>query len=300
MGFPAWTLWGMGLAAGAALISIALAFIAQTPRLLSRLGLVGSRLDLRARSLTGYGLAFLLLAMGFFIAGVPLGGSAAEIATGPTTGEPPVAGTITTEGMDQDGPIPTMPVQEAIAALETDVAPTRSTTSGAMGGLGSTVAATTDVGAVLAGEIASPTLPALTGDVLPADDAEATPTTPAELLATDTAPVAEAVNGAAATPEPTASPQPTATPRPTATPTATPTPTPIAGPTALINDNTSTLSIRRAPGGEPLVQVIRGDTVLLLPGRAFYGGALWREVSTVTGVVGWVQEQFLDYGGADG
>jgi hypothetical protein len=289
----------MGLAAAAALLTIALAFIAQTPRLLSRLGLVGSRLDLRARSLTGYGLAFLLLAMGFFIAGVPLGDGAAAVAVvgeaAGSAGEPPMAGTIDADGMDQDGPIATMPMQEAIDALADDT-PTRSGSSGAMGGLVvPTVAATTDVGAVLAGEATLPAGEAASseGSEATVETAEATATIPAELLATDTAPVAEAVN----TTEPTATPQPTATATltPTPTPSPTPSPTPIIGPAARINDNTSTLSIRRTPGGEPLVQVVRGDTVLLLSGHAFYGGTLWREVATVSGVAGWVQEQFLDY-----
>lgn len=276
MGFPPWTLWGMGLSAAAALITIALAFIAQTPRLLARLGLVGARLDLRARSLTGYGLAFLLLAMGFFIAGVPLGTQPAAVAA-ISTGEPLVAGTIVAEGMDQDGPVATAPGEEGTLP-ESEPAATRPPTTGAMGGL------------VAPAAEASP-VPATAED--PAtEEAGPSPTTPPELLGTQAAPVAGTLDG---TPEPTATSEPTATPQPTQTPTATPTPTPIIGPTARINDNTSTLSIRRTPGGDPLVQVVRGDTVLLLSGHAFYGGALWREVSTVDGVYGWVQEQFLDY-----
>lgn len=276
MGFPTWTLWGMGLAAAAALLTITLAFVGQSPRLLSRLGLTGARLDLRARNLTGYGLAFLLLATGFFIAGVPLGTGSAAVA-GASTGEPPVAGTIAGEIMDQDGPVPTAAVQAAISALETNPAPTRSSSSGAMGGL-----AVPTAEALVTPEVDSAT-----------PDESAAPTTPPELLATPVEPVVAATEEAA--PPPTA--VPTATPAPTQTPTVTPSPTPIAGPTARINDNTSTLSIRKTPGGEPLVQVVRGDTVLLLPGHAFYGGGLWREVSTVDGVAGWVQEQFLDYEG---
>jgi hypothetical protein len=62
----------MGLAGFGALIAIALALLAQSPRLLTRLNLNGSRLDLRAKAFTGYGLALLLLAIGFFLAGVPL------------------------------------------------------------------------------------------------------------------------------------------------------------------------------------------------------------------------------------
>ncbi len=72
MGFPTWTLWGMGLAATAALITL---HWLSSPRRRATVpaGVGGARLDLRARNLTGYGLAFLLLAIGFFIAGVPLG-----------------------------------------------------------------------------------------------------------------------------------------------------------------------------------------------------------------------------------
>ena len=73
MGFPLWTLFGMAITAFGALVMLVIAYIAQSPKLLQRLGLSGSRLDLRARTFTGYALALLLLAFGFFIAGVPLG-----------------------------------------------------------------------------------------------------------------------------------------------------------------------------------------------------------------------------------
>ena len=53
----------MGAAASGALIAIALALLAQSPRLLNRLNLTGQRFDLRAKSFTGYGFALLLLAM---------------------------------------------------------------------------------------------------------------------------------------------------------------------------------------------------------------------------------------------
>jgi hypothetical protein len=63
----------MGLAGFGALIAIAMALLAQSPRLLARLNLTNQRLDRRVKAFTGYGLALLLLAMGFFLAGVPLG-----------------------------------------------------------------------------------------------------------------------------------------------------------------------------------------------------------------------------------
>jgi hypothetical protein len=73
MGFPEWTLWGMGLAIAGALLALILSLLGQSPGILRRVGLGGSRLELRVRAFTGYALALLLLAIGFFIAGVPLG-----------------------------------------------------------------------------------------------------------------------------------------------------------------------------------------------------------------------------------
>ena len=67
-----WTLWGMGLAVVGALLAVALAFAALSPRFLARVGLAGSRLDLRVRSFVGLALALLLLGGGFFLAGVPV------------------------------------------------------------------------------------------------------------------------------------------------------------------------------------------------------------------------------------
>ena len=80
MGFPVWTLWGMGITAVGTTLMLILAYVAQSPRLLKRLGLSGYRLDLRARTFTGYALALLLLSSGFFLAGVPLGTLTDDIA----------------------------------------------------------------------------------------------------------------------------------------------------------------------------------------------------------------------------
>lgn len=76
MAFPNWTLWGMGISALGALLAIGIALLAQSPTLLRRLNLDGARLDLRVKSFTGYGFALMLLALGFFLAGVPLEGDA--------------------------------------------------------------------------------------------------------------------------------------------------------------------------------------------------------------------------------
>lgn len=256
----------MGLAAFGALVAIFLAYLAQSPRLLSRLKLTGRRLDLRARSFTGYGLALLLLALGFFLAGVPLdGGEAGSVAesTGlPAEGE--TAGTImlghaTAESEiagGQSGAMVGMPTQPPGGA------------SGAMSGL------ITPQATLEPGEIITETLDA-TADNPPS---AATPLPPA------------------GTPEPeaTATRFPTATPSPEPSPT--PSPTPILLPTARINDQTSTLPVRRLPGGPVLVVLVRGDTVIPLAGNAFHSGEVWQEIQTVDGVIGWVPDRFLEYG----
>lgn len=271
-GFPTWTLWGMGLSAFGALIAITLAFLAQSPRLLTRLNLAGQRLDLRAKSFTGYGLALLLLAMGFFLAGVPLERgevAGAEIAPTDLAGVPDetvAAGTPSSEepidaepGSGQSGAMVGLPTQTPGGA------------SGAMAGL-ITVQPTLDPGDVISGtaEIEIPLPPGATTPEAAVETAE---------------PVASATR------------VPTATLMPTPSPT--PTPTPILVPTARINDETSTLPVRRLPGGAVLLVLIRGDTVIPLSGNAFYDGEVWQEIQTVTGVIGWVQDRFLDYGESD-
>ncbi|MFO7661943.1 MAG: SH3 domain-containing protein [Chloroflexota bacterium] len=281
MGFPTWTLWGMGLSATSALIAVGLAYLAQSPRLISRLNLTGQRLDLRARSLTGYGFALLLLTFGFFMAGVPLT-EADRAANGLTNGEPEVL--VEPDELAVAGTI------DAAATITVTV----QTGSGAMVGLGTRSPGST-TGAM--DGLATPELAA--ADILtdtesinipPSADLEVTP---GEGTVVPTNPPTE-------TPTTT----PTNTPIPTATPTVTPsptlTPTPIFEPTARVNDNTSTLPLRQLPGGQVLVVLVRGDTVILHNGRAFHTGQTWQEISTVDGVMGWVPDRFLDYSDVGG
>ncbi len=263
MGFPSWTLWGMGLAGFGALFAIALSLLAQSPRLITRLNLSGSRLDLRAKAFTGYGLALLLLALGFFLAGVPLGQEATPIA-GATAETTPAA---------EDDPVE---VGEApVTPDEDDNANAPSSQTGAMVGLPTRAApdsgaaeATPEPGAVITGTQIITTTEAIP----PAAETSPTPTPTVRLTATLS---------------------PSATPSPTPPPT--PTPTPIFGPTARIGNDTSTLPVRRSPSGTVLVVLTRGDTVIPLAGRAFHSGEVWREVQTVNGIFGWVQERFLEY-----
>jgi len=250
----------MGLAACGALVAIVLAFLAQSPRLLSRLKLTGQRLDLRARAFTGYGLALLLLSMGFFLAGVPLDASRGQTATEATN--LPAAAEAATEA-----------AEEAIAAGNgrngsqsgAMVGLPTATSDGVGGALGDLITpqATLEPGAVITGTVKA----TAEAGVLPA--------------ATGESPAATATRAPTMTPTPTPSPTPTATP--------------IFVPTAHINNDTSTLPVRRLPGGPVLVVLTRGDTVIPLTGNAFRSGEVWQEIQTVDGVIGWVQERFLTY-----
>ena len=250
----------MGLAAVGALVAILLAFLAQSPRLLSRLKLTGQRLDLRARALTGYGLALLLLAMGFFLAGVPLDANREQIA------------------------VETTELQGLGSAVATELAENESagnggngSQSGAMIGLPT---ATPGGASGAMGDLITPQATLEPGDII-TGTIETTAEAPAPPAATGEPPAATA----------TRAPTETSTPTPMPTPTA----TPILVPTARINDETSTLPVRRLPGGPVLVVLTRGDTVIPLTGNAFRSGEVWKEIQTVNGVIGWVPDRFLEY-----
>ena len=251
----------MGLAAVGALVAILLAFLAQSPRLLSRLKLTGQRLDLRARALTGYGLALLLLAMGFFLAGVPLDANREQIAA-ETTELPGLGSAVATELAENEDATGNGGNGSQSGAMIGLPSATPGGASGAMGDL-ITPQATLEPGDIITGTI------------------ETTAEAVAPPAATDAPPAATATRA------------PTVTP--TSSPTPTPTATPILVPTARINDETSTLPVRRLPNGPVLVVLTRGDTVIPRTGNAFHGGEVWKEIQTVDGVIGWVPERFLDY-----
>lgn len=111
-----------------------------------------------------------------------------------------------------------------------------------------------------------------------------------------TATTAVPAAGVTTTATPRIVPTPTLTATPTDTPTPTVTPTPIEGETATLNIGTSTLWMRRTPGGQTLVLVRGDETLILLPGHANQAGVLWQQIMTVNGVVGWVQEEFVARG----
>ncbi len=263
----------MGLTAVGTLLMLVTAYVAQSPRLLKRLGLAGHRLDLRARSFTGYALALFLLAFGFFLAGVPLGPRPeTEMAA------------VSSEPEDEPGSGAVVAVATAVTADEIASAPTPTPTPGETDGGGQPST----------GAFAGPPPSAQTATAAARDaSGEAAPETSSEPAAESSGAVIPVE-----TPTATLTPQPTATPTATATTTPLPTltPTPIFEQTAEVNTGTSTLWIRRTPGGRDLVLVRGGDQVILLPGHANQGGELWREVSTVDGIVGWIAEAYLNLG----
>lgn len=260
----------MGLSSLAALIAVGLAFVAQSPKLLAKTRLAGYRLDLRARAFTGYGFALMLLALGFFLAGVPLGeiGNGGITAVTQTTPSPETDAIEVVGGASED-----VLAGENVAPRPTSLTPVSGAFGGPPPGLSSGDA---DEGTDET-ETADTNLETATS----APDAP----TPAPAAATPTA--------VPNTPTPTPSPTQTPTPTPTVTPTPTLTPTPIEGPTATINVGGGTVWLRSSPDGQNMLILNHGDTVILLSGRANRAGLLWREVSTVQGDVGWIRTEFL-------
>ncbi len=245
----------MGLSAIGALLAVMLAFAALSPRFLARIGLAGSRLDLRVRSFIGLALALMLLGGGFFLAGVPI------------------------ESLGGVMP-PTQPIVGATAVLLSPelIIPT---TIGEAG---------TQTAVPRRGGAQTPQSGAFSGPP-PTEELDVTLPSAVESSAPEVtdAPLPTATPSSRPTEPPTSTP----TPSPTVTPTPTLTPTPIEGKTAVINTGGSTIWVHRSPGGQNLVLVRGGDIVILQPGHANQGGVLWQEVMTLDGMVGWVQEAFL-------
>ncbi len=266
MGFPAWTLWGMAISALGALLALILALLAQSPNILKRIGLSGARMDLRVRAFTGYALALLLLAIGFFLAGVPLGPQPdLSSITTPTTA---IAGGQQPESVDADANIE----ESGNSVPVPTVSPPATPETGSFGG------------------------PPTVATSSPVNIADAT----AESDTPDTENLEQAATSDSPQPIPTESPSSTASATSTQTPTSTATQTPTSTPTAIVG-KTAAISIGggnrwllRSPGGQNLVLVGNGDTVILLSGHANEAGILWQEISTVSGVIGWIQEEFLE------
>lgn len=264
MGFPEWTLIGMGVSAAGALLALILAYIGQSPQFLNRSGLKRARLDLRVRALTSYAIALLILAIGFFLAGVPLGPQPETNST-----EDQSAGTETALSDEMGSNFDDV----AVSSTSPTAASTPATPeTGAFAGPPAT-SEVLEEGTIDAAEVITPTV----GNSTPGPDFPA------------------ASEDVTATPSVTPSSTPTATPTPTNTPTPTLTPTPISGETAVVNSGGNMVWLLRSPGGQDLVLVDDNEILLLLPGHANQGGQLWQEVSTLEGVAGWILEDLLEF-----
>ncbi|MEM7333030.1 MAG: hypothetical protein AAF490_13155, partial [Chloroflexota bacterium] len=102
MGFPDWTLIGMGASMIGALFMTLLTYLAMSPLTLARLRLANSQLPLRVREFVGYTIACLLLVVGFFLAGVPLGAEPEATAVTIVITATPQPFTPTSEPTDED------------------------------------------------------------------------------------------------------------------------------------------------------------------------------------------------------
>lgn len=303
-GFPNWTLLGMGISAGLAVLFSALAFLAQSPSLLTRFRLAGSDFSQNSRRLTGLGLACTLLGMGFFMAGVPIGEQAIAQQVDQSTAAVQPETSAAADSSESD--------VSAIAQIADD-AETAPQTESASGGFGAPAQTTEDEGASDAsGQEVTPTAasgafsaPAQSDEENASDEAGE----PAE-SASDSDEVAVADGeSATATAEPTqAIVEPTASPTNTPAPTATPSPIPTATPTPTITPtavNVDTISVTfdgsvtwvyRVPGNNRLELVNNGDALLLESGRAMVQGVTWQEIRLLDGRSGWIQLSLLDLG----
>ncbi|MFK7801641.1 MAG: hypothetical protein AB8G95_08425 [Anaerolineae bacterium] len=298
-GFPTWTLIGMGVSAGLAVLLTALAYLAQSPNLLVRFRMAGSRLSQSGRRLTGLGLAATLVAGGFFMAGVPLGSleptadASTEVAelqsdgsADSDSGVDPAALAASSESGDNGQPT----AENGAFGSEPPASADSATGEESEGDSGSGDASDNTSGAF--------SQPA---QVTPDSDSGSS-----EAASASAATTAEPTNTVApsATPAPTQTPTSTSTPLPTSTPTATPTntPTPTMTPTA-ISDDTITVDfdgditwVYRVPGNQRLELVDNGEQLLLESGRAMVVGITWQEVRLLDGRPGWIQLNFLDLG----
>jgi hypothetical protein len=253
MGFPTWTLLGMGITFVIALLMVILAYIAQSPGFAARIGLGGTRIAYQVKTYTGYALASMLLFLGFFLAGVPLDPALTATAVPTTT---PTAQT-------NIGLIPTATITDTLSAEPPSTPDPNATLTPSSGAFGGPPPGAEDelVGTAVTGTVSATNTPTITPS-------------PTETPVTFT-------------------PTPTASSTPTATPTPTVTPTPIEGETAVLDLGGGVIWLRRSPGGQNLVVLQDREVVILHPGHANRAGVIWQQVATGNGDIGWIEEQFL-------
>lgn len=263
----------MGFSLIGALITVAYSLYIQSP---NRQHLTAQiepyRKDARVRALTTVAFAFLLLSVGFYIAGVPLGTTSTAVEQ-------------TDAVADASSDVEAL----AIVTVEGNLVVSRTPVTGAMGAPLVVDENEVDAGQVeesvdLVEPVQADEAVAVVEDVESADQPDSTPMPPTE-TPTETP-----------TPTRTPTPLPTNTPTPTQSPTPTLTPTPIDEPTGFVNTGGSTLWVKSTPGGNNLILLQDGDTVILMPGNANHTGVIYKQIKTVDGTVGWAQREFLAFG----
>ena len=293
MGFPQWTLWGMGLSILTALLALGYSLYLQSPARQVAYHAEPYRRESRIRAATTVAFALLLVTFGFYAAGVPIGEQ--PIVVNNNAPSQPIndgvaqainiADDVAAGGSNAAADAQAQAPSSGSfgAALPQDDAQDESDGRGAAASAGSGQAETAPQSGAGGGTVSE--TPTTEATAMPTIEPTETPIPTPTVTPTD-APTA--------TPMPT--PTRTPTPLPTNTPTPTLTPTPITEATAQVATGGSTLWVKRSPGGQNLVILRDGETVILLPGNANQAGLLWKEVKTVQGVSGWVQAQFLSFG----
>lgn len=230
------------------------------------------RREARVRALTVSAFALLLVMVGFFVAGVPVG----------NTIEPAAAAQVA-------------PTQQAAEsgfgiARATEAPVEQTPVSGAFGQAlpqATEEAAAVEEVAISAEDATQPEAPI----IIPVEeDNSDTIESPTDVPSPTDIPTETP------TPEPTITPSPTTTPTQTPTPTPTLTPTPISEETARVNTSGSTLWMKRSPGGQNVIILQDGDLLILMPGNANHTGLSWQQIKTLDGVTGWVERQYLAFG----
>ena len=245
----------MGISAGIALLVLgySLYFQASSRQLIH---LDTLRYETNVRMTTTYAMAALLIAVGFFLAGVPIG----------------------TEQLQQTSNTAT-PIPTQVAILAT-AAPTVTSTP------------RPKLPTVEPESVITPTESAETPATTPLP-AEAETAEPTSVIPSTETPTQTSIPSPS--PTMTATPLPTTTPSPTPTPLPTLKPTPIEESAATVDTGGSTLWIRRTPGGTNIFLLQNGDTVILKSGNASHEGRIWKEVMSLDGVAGWVPREYLKF-----
>ncbi len=269
----------MGFSILGALVTVAYSLYVQSPnRQQFAVQLEPYRKDARVRALTTVAFAFLLLAVGFYVAGVPLGATPTTVAQTEAVAE----GNEAVEVL-------------SVVTVEGDVVISLTPETGAMNAPLVSSASECDDPPCDSTAI-TPQVAEAIESVQPVQSGDASATIEEDPTVPPTPPTPTVIPTETLTPTPTETPLPTNTPTPTQTPTPTLTPTPIERPTARVNTGGSTLWVKYTPGGNNLILLQDNDTVILMPGNANHTGVIYKEIMTVDGTIGWAQRDYLSFG----